>query len=101
MKDILGANYANYKEYCNVNGTIATRKALGFIVKISGDLKPKSNIDINIIYNEINTDVEKKMSEMKKKIFDSTIIDVDAEILEDNFTVVNWQSKEKENATVL
>jgi len=54
------------------------------IAKLSGDLKPKGSVDINIIYNEINTDIEKKMTQLQKEINSGKIIDVDAEIIEED-----------------
>ncbi|MDX1279515.1 hypothetical protein [Oceanihabitans sediminis] len=59
-------------------------QGIELIAKLTGDIKPKGSIDINIVYNEINNDIEKKMKNMKTEIFKDTIIDVDAEIIEED-----------------
>ena len=70
-------------------------QGIELIAKLSGDLKPKGSIDINIIYNEINTDVEKKMSDLKDKIVNGEVIDVDAEIIEEDSRQENKLKGEK------
>ena len=59
-------------------------QGIELIAKLTGDIKPKGSIDINIIYQEINNDVDKKMQHMKHEIFKGKIIDVDAEIIGDD-----------------
>jgi len=60
-------------------------QGIELFAKLTGDMKPKGNVDINIIYNEINDNIENKMEKAKKDIFDSTnIIDVEYEIINDD-----------------
>ena len=58
-------------------------QGIELLAKLSGDMKPKGSVDINIIYNEIQSDVESKMRNIKDDLFKNTI-DVDAEILEED-----------------
>jgi len=56
-------------------------QGIELMAKISGDIKPKSTVDINIIYNEISSDIERKNKNLKNDLFkDNIIIDVDAEV---------------------
>jgi len=60
-------------------------QGIELFAKLTGDIKPKGTTDIKIIYNEINMDIEKKMKEISS-VFDAekTIIDVEAEIIEED-----------------
>ena len=70
-------------------------KGLELVAKLSGDLDTdKEKIDINIIYNEINTDIEKKMRDVKTSIFDAKIIDVEADILENSKSIQKSETNE-------
>ena len=95
MKDILTEveevkNMAkDQKDYTTYNQLIGRlMQGIELIAKLTGDIRPKGSVDINIIYNEINTDVEKKMRHMKNEIFKgdfkSNVIDIDAEIIEED-----------------
>ena len=59
-------------------------QGIELLAKLAGDIKPKGTIDIKIIYNEINNDIEKQMKGMRTEIFSGKIIDVDADIIEDD-----------------
>jgi len=60
-------------------------QGIELIAKLTGDMGPLGNVDIKFIYNEINTDVESKMKQIKDDVRDNaTIIDVDAEIIEED-----------------
>jgi len=65
-------------------------QGIELLAKLSGDMKPKERVDINIVYNEIQSDVESRMRNIKDDLFKNTI-DVDAEI----------QQEDKENAEKL
>ena len=58
-------------------------QGIELIAKLSGDMNPKSTIDINIVYKQINEDVEKNMKNVTDSIKDK-IIDIDADILEED-----------------
>jgi len=64
-------------------------QGIELMAKLSGDIRPKGSVDINIIYNEINNDIEKTMSKLKTEIYKAKIIDIDAEIVEED----NLQTK--------
>ena len=72
----------NYTTYNHLVGRLM--QGIELIAKLSGDIRPSGSIDINLIYNEINADTEKKMKDMKSEMFKGKIIDVDAEIVEDD-----------------
>ena len=90
LKDILveveevKSTVKDEKDYTTYNQLIGRlMQGIELIAKLTGDIKPKGSIDINIIYNEINTDVEKKMKHMKNEIF-KNVIDIDAEIIQED-----------------
>ena len=58
-------------------------KGIELIAKLTGDIKPKGSIDINIIYNEIDLYVEKRMKDIKGELQKETI-DVDTEIIKED-----------------
>lgn len=58
-------------------------QGIELIAKLTGDIKPAGSIDINIIYNEISSDMEKKMKHMKTELF-KNVVDIDAKIIEDD-----------------
>jgi len=67
------------KDYTTYNQLVGRLlQGIELFAKLTGDMKPKGNIDINIIYNEIATDVEKKILDLKNKF--ETVVDVDFEI---------------------
>ena len=56
-------------------------QAIELVAKFAGDLKPSGSVDINIVYNVIKEDIEKKNQLLRKELFgDSKIIDVDFEV---------------------
>jgi hypothetical protein len=55
-------------------------KGLELIAKLTGDIDTR-NIDIKIIYNEINSDMEKIMRPIRKDMFKEKIIDIDSDII--------------------
>jgi len=59
-------------------------QGIELIAKLTGDIKPKGSVDVTLIYNEISSDVEKKMSQMKKEMFRDAAIDVESEIIEED-----------------
>lgn len=60
-------------------------QGIELMAKLSGDLTPKvQNIDMKIIYNEINSSVDREFNYVKKKIFGDAVIDVDAEIIKED-----------------
>ena len=59
-------------------------QGLELIAKLTGDIKPKGSVDVTLIYNEINEDIEKKMSKMKHALFREAAIDVDFEIVNED-----------------
>ena len=74
----------NAKDLATVNQMIGRLfQGIELIAKLTGDIKPKGSIDINIIYNEIDSDVEKKMKVIKSEL-QKEAIDIDAEIIEED-----------------
>jgi len=72
------------KDYTTYNQLIGRlMQGIELIAKLSGDVDTKK-IDINIIYNEINTDIEKQMRSVKRDLFGAKVIDIDAEIENDD-----------------
>jgi len=55
-------------------------QGIELIAKLTGDIKPKGSVDINIIYNEINANVDKDRREFRNAIFTDNVIDVEYEI---------------------
>ena len=70
-------------------------KGVELIAKLTGDIKPKGSVDINIIYNEITADVEKMMKPLKQELFKEKIIDVDYEIEENDRQHAEFKIKEE------
>jgi len=60
-------------------------QGIELFAKLTGDMKPKGSVDINIIYNQISSDVDTKMRSVRKEMFDEQdIIDVDFEVSEED-----------------
>ena len=59
-------------------------QGIELMAKLSGDIRPKGSVDINIIYNEINADIEKNMGRIKDDIRRAQVIDVDAEVINED-----------------
>lgn len=75
----------NEKDYATYNQLVGRlMQGIELIAKLTGDLKPKGSVDINIIYNEISSDIEKKMRTQHKSFRMPEVIDIDALIVEDD-----------------
>jgi len=73
------------KDLATVNQMIGRLfQGIELIAKLTGDIKPSGSVDINIVYNEINSNIEKDMKDVRSKLFDSKIIDIDAEVIEED-----------------
>lgn len=82
------------KDYTTYNQLIGRlMQGIELIAKLTGDISPKGAIDINIIYNEINNNMEKEMKDVKHDIFKGTTIDVDAVIKSDDEEVAKKINK--------
>ena len=57
-------------------------KGIELIAKLTGDIKPQGSVDINIIYNKINSNVESELKTLKNEIFKNSAINIDEEIVE-------------------
>lgn len=69
-------------------------QGIELFAKLTGDIKPKGNIDIKIIYNQINEDIEKDMKDVRKDIFDKIdTVDVDFEIVEEDKIITEKLNK--------
>ena len=63
-------------------------QGIELFAKLTGDMKPKGAVDINIIYNQINADVDKDMKTLRDDIFNKVkTMDIDFEILEEDKVV--------------
>jgi len=69
-------------------------KGVELIAKITGDIKPKGSVDINIIYNEINSNIEKDMRDTRTDIFNPKVIDIDYEISKEDTLYADKINKE-------
>lgn len=58
-------------------------QGIELIAKITGDIKPKGSVDINLIYNEINANIEDVNKKMRDDIF-KNVVNVDYEIEEED-----------------
>jgi len=72
----------NERDYATYNQLVGKLlQGIELVAKLTGDIKPKGSIDINILYNEINTDIEKNMKYIRKNIMtDEEDIDIDKDI---------------------
>jgi hypothetical protein len=78
------------KDYTTYNQLIGRiMQGIELVAKLTGDIKPKGSIDINIIYQEINEDVDRKMKTVKNDIFRGKIIDIDAEVEEEDVKIAS------------
>jgi hypothetical protein len=59
-------------------------QGIELIAKLTGDIKPSGSVDINIVYNEINNAIEKDMKDVRSKLFNSEVFDIDAEVIEED-----------------
>lgn len=73
------------KDYATYNQLVGRlMQGIELIAKLTGDLKPKGSVDINIVYNEITSDIEKKMRQKSKYFSAPLVMDIDSIILEDD-----------------
>ena len=93
MKDILEEvkevkdTARNDRDFATYNQLIGRlMQGIELMAKLSGDIRPKGSIDINIVYNEINADIERSMGKFKNDMIKAQVIDVDAKILEEDKT---------------
>lgn len=71
------------KDYATYNQLVGRlMQGIELIAKLTGDIKPAQHVDIKIIYNEITNDVTKRMNSLRKDLFEKTVLDVDAEVIE-------------------
>lgn len=75
----MGGDLASYNQLVG-----RLMQGIELIAKLTGDIKPKGSVDVTLIYNEISSDVEKKMTSMKNELFKDAAIDVDFEILNED-----------------
>jgi hypothetical protein len=75
----------NDKDLATVNQMIGRLfQGLELVAKLTGDIRPSGSVDINIVYNEINSNIEKDMKDVRSKLFDSEVFDVEAEVIEED-----------------
>jgi len=59
-------------------------QGLELLAKLMGDIKPKGTVDINIFIKELNKQTFDTNKNMRNSLFNADIIDVEAEITEDD-----------------
>jgi len=70
------------KDYATYNQLIGRlMQGIELIAKLTGDIKPRGAVDINIIYNEINSSIEKDMKGIRSELFTDKVIDADFDIV--------------------
>jgi len=76
----------NEKDFTTYNQLVGRLlQGIELFAKLTGDMKPKGNVDIKIIYNQINDDIETSMQGVRKDLFSKVgAIDIDFEILEED-----------------
>lgn len=75
----------NEKDYATYNQLIGRlMQGIELIAKLTGDLKPKQSIDINVIYHELNNDIEKRMRDNSRQFKMAEVIDIDAIVEEED-----------------
>ena len=71
----------NEKDMATYNQLIGRlMQGIELLAKLTGDIRPKGTVDINILYQEINNEVQQDMKKLRKDMFSGKIIDVDFEI---------------------
>ena len=86
----------DYTTYNQLVGRIL--QGIELIAKLTGEIKNKSTVDINIIYRELDDKLETEMSHVKH-IFteEPSIIDVEAEIVEEDAELAKEKNSSGEN----
>ena len=70
------------KDYTSYNQLVGRlMQGIELIAKLTGDIKPRGAVDINIIYNEINSNIEKDMKSLRSELFTDNVIDADFDIV--------------------
>ena len=59
-------------------------QGIELLAKITGEIRPKGSVDVNIIYNEISNNMEVNMKDIRKEITKAETIDVDFEVGEED-----------------
>lgn len=92
-------NAKDEKDFTTYNQLIGRLlQGIELFAKLTGDMKPKGNIDINIIYNQINDEMDVNMKDVRKNMFDAIkTIDVDYEIVEEDKEVTKKIQAGEEN----
>lgn len=75
---------SDYNAYNQLIGRLM--QGIELLAKINGDIKLKPTLDINILYEKVSNDVERRMTKLHNDIYKGKIqvIDVDYEIDQDN-----------------
>lgn len=81
MKEIAKAD-KNLRDYGVLIGKLY--QGMELLAKLMGDIKPKGSVDINIIINELNKLSFDENKDARQDLFRSPIIEIDAEILNDD-----------------
>lgn len=69
-------------------------QGIELFAKLTGDMKPKGNVDIKIIYNQISEDIASDMQSVRKDLFNKVdSVDIDFEILEEDKIISEKLSK--------
>ncbi len=86
------------KDYITYNQLIGRLlQGIELFAKLTGDMKPKGSVDINIIYNEITTDIENKMKNLKNNLHsDSTIVDVEFEVSNEDTKIIKEKGEKND-----
>lgn len=92
LKDILNEveevkqSARDEKDYTTYNQLIGRLlQGIELFAKLTGDMKPKGSVDINIIYNQINDDVHRDMKSVREAMFDKqNAIDIDYEVVQED-----------------
>lgn len=62
-------------------------QGIELLAKISGDMNPKTTIDINVVYKEINDNIEKEMKKINIDHLKSASEVIDAEIFNEDISL--------------
>jgi len=76
----------NEKDFTTYNQLVGRLlQGIELFAKLTGDMKPKGNVDIKIIYNQINDAIETDMKDVRKDLFKSIeTMDIDFEVIEED-----------------
>jgi len=72
-------------------------QGIELFAKLTGDIKPKGNVDIKIIYNQINNEIEENMQDVRKTLFNNMkIIDIDSDIAKEDKEISDKLRKDEQ-----